>query len=641
MPPVAGGRPRLSLSLFNHSTQGHYEELLQANLLERARKLAARARQKGLGSLKPSDDALIGIGMEVDDNGRVTKNSLGVLDLSWQAAEHPEWPEMIQGEVEEIRARIRSAHGVELRNLIWAGMGGSAEDKSMYNALGLLEGGVAVYILDSTDPAKLQAILADIGRRCGPPAQALRQTLVVGMAMGMTSYEPVINLEKLDLLFRKHNIPSQANFLYMTLPGSLLDQFAGRRAYRRIELQPDNDNTTAGRHSGPLTRGSFYPLALNRVDLKAWMSAAVLTDAEIERAFELAAFLHGNGVQGRDKVSLLLPREWTGAGVWSKQDFEESLGKSEQLGIKIFPAQSPRRRAPDQVYVAVTVPGCANPDGAAWKALRAAGYPAAVVDLRARPALPFYMQWLHYAVFALGWLRQMNFVTQPSVELYKQITGRLYAQAKRAGAVEDTAPWRALVSSPYRATAPGGVVLHYDSLLSAGLLQPQEAADNRRDAVEIFARAVGRLAAQKKVEYAELTFYGDTRYRPEGRRCRALLVRAAESLFGDCLGMSTDVYEGPAMNHSYHEMIIGHGRCFSTVLLARRQAALRSLGYRADYHKAQWLATKLALERRRRAVVGITFPDLSAASRRALGNFFRRVARRLHLFPAAPRNATI
>ena len=32
--------------------------------------------------------------------------------------------------------------------------------------------------------------------------------------------------------------------------------------------------------------------------------------------------------------------------------------------------------------------------------------------------------------------------------------------------------------------------------------------------------------------------------------------------------MPADVYEGPAMNHSYHEMIIGHGKCFSTVLIA-------------------------------------------------------------------------
>ena len=52
-----------------------------------------------------------------------------------------------------------------------------------------------------------------------------------------------------------------------------------------------------------------------------------------ERA--LAAFLHAQGLDGRDKVTLLLPRSWLAAGLWTKQNFEESLGKSEQLGIKI------------------------------------------------------------------------------------------------------------------------------------------------------------------------------------------------------------------------------------------------------------------------------------------------------------------
>ena len=32
------------------------------------------------------------------------------------------------------------------------------------------------------------------------------------MAMGMTSYEPVVNLEKLSALYAKHGIDSRPNF---------------------------------------------------------------------------------------------------------------------------------------------------------------------------------------------------------------------------------------------------------------------------------------------------------------------------------------------------------------------------------------------------------------------------------------------
>ena len=117
---------------------------------------------EGLAALRPADDPLIAIGTESDAGGHVTKNSYGVFNLSWQAQEHPEWAEQIAAEIDEIRGAIRRDTWRRLRYLIWAGMGGSIEDKSMYQALGLLKGGPRFYALDSTDPAKLKYILADM-----------------------------------------------------------------------------------------------------------------------------------------------------------------------------------------------------------------------------------------------------------------------------------------------------------------------------------------------------------------------------------------------------------------------------------------------------------------------------------------------
>jgi hypothetical protein len=98
-----------------------------------------------------------------------------------------------------------------------------------------------------------------------------------------------------------------------------------------------------------------------------------------------------------------------------------------------------------------------------------------------------------------------------------------------------------------------------------------------------------------------------------------VLDRAAESLFRGASKIPVDVYEGPAMNHSYHEMIIGYGKCFSTILIA-------DPGEPADYHYAQFLATQMALEERGRAVVSITLRDLEEGSLRALDEFFRQAA---------------
>jgi hypothetical protein len=305
-----------------------FSQLKERNLPDALRALDSRSRRKGLESLDPRRSLLVAIGTEVQD-GKVTKNGYGVFNLAWQFAQHPEWVDMVAEEAAQLKAAIRGAHGVPLQFLIWTGMGGSAEDKNAYNGCGLLKGSPRCYVLDSTDPQKLNAILADMQHRSGKPLQdVLKRTLVVGMAMGMTSYEPVVNLERLAAMYEACGIDPRPNFLYLTLPGSLLDRFAGPRGFRCVELQPDSANSTAGRHSSPLTRGSLYPLALAGVDLKKWTEGAQLDPSDVDAAFRLAAFLHVQGAtQGRDKVTLLMPKAWLSASLWTKQDFGEKANR--------------------------------------------------------------------------------------------------------------------------------------------------------------------------------------------------------------------------------------------------------------------------------------------------------------------------
>jgi len=110
---------------------------------------------------------------------------------------------------------------------------------------------------------------------------------------------------------------------------------------------------------------------------------------------------------------------------------------------------------------------------------------------------------------------------------------------------------------------------------------------------------------------------------------RNTLHRAAETLFRSRLKMPADVYEGPAMNHSYHEMIIGHGRCFSTVLISDASEAMPAVGYTAGYHRAQFLATIRALAERGRPVVAIVLRDMEEGTFAALEEFFRQAGKYL------------
>ncbi len=631
-------RSHVRLRIHGLKSNPGYERLVAERVLDCVRKVDAGAREEGLSSLNPAADPLVRIGMEINRKGRVTKNGYGVLHLPWLAEQNPQWADQIEQEVKGIRKGIKDKHGASLRYVIWAGMGGSAEDKAFYQGAKLFNRGVRVYLLDSTDPAKLKAILehiVTIGKQ--PLEKALRRTLVVGMAMGMTSYEPVLNLEVLDSLYRKLKISNQANFIYMTLPDSILDEFGKSRGFRRVELQPDDGNSTAGRHSGPLTRGSLYPLALNRCDLAAWMQATFLSEEEVSCALELAGFIQANAEQGRDKLTLFLPRQWSGGAIWTKQDFEESLGKSEEIGIKTAIGEkiklrnyfAPKEPRQDRCFLVVNVRGLKNADPVKVGALRRAGYPLAVLNLHGKAALARYMQLIHYTVFGLGYLRNMNFVTQPSVELYKKIANELNAAAKKEGGIEKTPAWRSMLSSHCRLKWRGGLAVNFEALCGLGLLSREDLNLENGNAATVYAAALRSLVEAQKATYGELTYFGDTRYSPSGKALRRVLDAAAEGVFRSRLKMPADVYEGPAMNHSYHEMIIGYGRGFSTVLLTEKAEKFRRISYPADYHRAQWLATQQALASRGRAVVGITIRDLSERSRQTVTEFFGEVARRL------------
>ena len=603
----------MKIQLYNAPASPPSETLFGSHILEQLHALDSKIRRKGLDGIDASKNKLIAIGTE-HDGQKVTKNSYGVLNLSWQAARHhAEWAATVNGELHSIRARVKAAHGVPVQFLIWAGMGGSAEDKSAYIACGVMNKGVRCYVLDSTDPAKLKFILEDIVKRSRLPLKdALKRTLIIGMALGMTSYEPVVNLEKLAELYDREKIDSSANFLYMTLPGSILDQFAAKRGYTWVPLQLDGGNSTSGRHSSPLTRGSLYPLGLAGVDLNAWMAGAALEPADVDVALQLSMFLDAQGKAGHDKVTLLLPKAWAGMGVWTKQDFEESLGKSEAIGLKVVIGEPvalrnyhpPKDAKQDRVFLSVQLQGGSNGHADKVQALRRAGYPVAGLTFPKVTLLSTYMQFMHYAVFGLGYLRDMNFVTQPSVELYKAITSRLHAAGggELIDALAAHRYGRGVTLDTRFTNAPAG-----DAPAALALLLAEEFGSG-------------------KASYGEISFFGDTRYSPLGRVARKAIERGANLLFRGLLKAPVDVYEGPAMNHSYHEMIIGHGKCFSIVLACEKSEKIDKLAYDGGYHRSQFLATQMALAERGRTVVSLVLKDLEARTITELDSLFRETA---------------
>ena len=158
------------LSLFhdNPASESAYAIFSKDQVLARLKALDSLIHRKGLSALKPQKSRLIRIGTEIDSKGHVAKNCYGVFNLSWQFEQHPEWPDQVMEEVEEVRSRIKKAHGARLRFLIWAGMGGSAEDKLMFNAHGTSQAQSALLRAGLHRSGKAQVNTPGHGSAIGP-----------------------------------------------------------------------------------------------------------------------------------------------------------------------------------------------------------------------------------------------------------------------------------------------------------------------------------------------------------------------------------------------------------------------------------------------------------------------------------------
>ncbi len=616
------------LSLYNDVPAGAsdscFARFQNESVLERIRALDVALKRNGSAPVEGCDPLLISIGTEFD-GGSLVRNGYGPFSLAWRTSQHAIWMAGVTAEAERLHRDFREANRVPLRFVFWVGGGCAVEDKHVYHAAGLLRRGPRSYVIDSTDPAKLTAVLSDIERRHGLAITAvLRSTIVIGVGMEMVCAESLVSLERLAALYERYGVDSARNFLILALPGSQLEKFGRERGYAVRPLAIDGANPACCRHSGPLTQGSLLALALAKADLRSWINGAVLGDAQIHAAWQLGCFIHAQNAAGRDKITLLLPKCWSSADVWTKREFENRLGRSEAAGLKVVIGEkgklanyrSPKDPLQDRAFLAVHCKGTPGFDPRKIALLRRSGYPLSSVTFPHGTPLSSYMQFIHWTLFAVAYLRRTSFVARCGSGLYAEYAERIYAEARNAGGIQKTAAWASAMRSPCRSAFSDSVTLHYGWLRieAEGLSAPQ-----------LYAAAIRNLLRDGALRYGEFTFYGDMRYSKEGAALRKLLYRVADELFGSRLKMPADVYEGPAANHAYHEAVIGGGKCFSTLLLSEKQTQLPAARYSPDHHVAQFLATQFALAERNRPVVAITLKDLSESSLDSLGEFFRRV----------------
>ncbi|GCE12916.1 hypothetical protein [Tengunoibacter tsumagoiensis] len=506
-------------------------------------------------------------------------------------------------------------HGI--RHLIWAGMGGSIITVRVLVDLGFGSGlkpeEIAIYPLDSTDPASLNTILRRIAQAKGLPwplptplatddlHRLLDDVMMVGVSMGMTSEEPITHLHWFTGLLEQAKLLAAEHIFVMTLPGSYLDLFAQERQAPRRPLQLDHGTGTGGRMSAPTTRVFLLPaaLALHSRSSHPGQLRAVLRQAwqnyDLERAthspeqhpfVQIAVRLAEIGQEGASHLFLQLPGEWKALVPWIEQLMEESLGKGGK-GIVVFPEQMLQRQAPGfteagRLHVQVTTePSSPLSSSPHVYTLTQPYLVGKQPHERLASLATNFLGWqLTMAIY--GYLHQIQFAGQPAVENYK---ARARALRDLPDPFQVLADWKEVSRGEY-------LTLYVPPSLS---LQHTPA--------QTFAQALKQVLATQTISSGSLAGYLDFTSNGElSPALRAILTRAFGQIGNQLLGIPVKFRQAPADYHSTEQgEMDGPPQLVSLRLLQRPHEPLLLGSYSDAFLNAQAISTWQAMIEQGRA----------------------------------------
>jgi glucose-6-phosphate isomerase len=551
----------------------------------------------------------------------------------------------------EVEAEARAIRDRGIRHIIWAGMGGSVLTVRVLRDLGFCggdgssaaaSGQVTIHPLDSTDPAALNAIVRVLAAGNGlplpiagePQAPAYLQALLgdvlmVGVAMGMTSEEPITHLTWFTDLLEQAGLPPSDHLLVMTLPGSYLDSFAREHHAPSRPLQLDGGNGTGGRRSAPTTRVFLLPAALYRMGksdepgrLRAVLQAAwdeydldLAATRPAEHPFaRLAATLSAASREGACRMLLHMPAGWQSLVAWLEQLMEESLGKGGK-GIVVFADQPLNESAPG--YTPSAMLRVVVTDDADAGATQAPGKPSftltqpslARTDPQGRLAAlaASFLGWqLTMALY--GYLEQIPFAGQPAVENYKT---RARALRGQPDPLQVAGQWRpASHDGPLTLLAPAGT---------------GASAENEAQPAVVFARALREARATGSLGYLDVTVNGEA-----PAALFALLDERAHTLGNALLGVPVKLRPAPASYHSTEQSEMDGPPDLVSLRLVARETEPCLLGeYTTAFLHAQAVSTWQAMMEAGRPCYLLVIAGSLADAGAPLATFFAGVERGL------------
>lgn len=346
-----------------------------------------------------SDDAVVRQGIA---------NRLGWLDAIDFVIPH----------VPRLRAFAQSVRDAGFTDVVLLGMGGSSlAPEVLRHVIGVAPGFPRFRVLDSVDPDAVRSAMEHAGT-----------SLFILASKSGTTIEPVVMAAEAERRIRAAGAPDPGSrFVAITDERTALHTRALDQRFRDVFINPAD---IGGRYSA-LSFFGLVPAALMGMDLEGLLASAGdmaaacrLADPRANPGLALGAMMAAAAMNGRDKLTLLIPERLQPFGVWVEQLVAESTGKR---GTGVVPITGESPDVPlgdDRLIVAMTAGGEHSASPALIQA-RHAATALVTLDVPSEVALGAeFFRW-EAATATAGFLLDVNPFDEPNVQQAKDATRTL------------------------------------------------------------------------------------------------------------------------------------------------------------------------------------------------------------------------
>jgi glucose-6-phosphate isomerase len=335
-------------------------------------------------------------------------NRLGWLDA----------PDAMRSHVPRLRAFADSVRQSGLTDVLLLGMGGSSlASEVMRGVIGVAPGYPRFAVLDSIDPDAVRAAM-----------ERSHSTLFILASKSGSTIELASLAAEAERRVRAAGVPDPGSrFVAITDDNTVLQRQAVAQGFRDLFINPSD---IGGRFSA-LSLFGLVPAALMGVNLEAFLAAAHemagqcrLDDARRNPGLALGAVMGAASLEGRDKLTLVMPPSLDRFALWAEQLVAESTGKHGRGIVPIAGDLDDLARAGDRLLLTITL----GADGSSVdERARTARVPLAALTVPDAAALGAeFFRW-EVATATAGWLLDVNPFDEPNVQQAKDATRTLLA----------------------------------------------------------------------------------------------------------------------------------------------------------------------------------------------------------------------